>query len=354
MSSHKTHWILASLGAGFLSFAVHAQGSGAPGSGLGQMGTPLVGLIANTEKTAISPIQGVPGASTVGAPIALPAGVSRVYLAPLQRWAVVEQGRTVGVLPWNGVAPGSVAPVPGAMEAPDLVSFSPSGESAILVSLRNAAIQALTGLPGAAQAGAQLNVSSLGVIAAAISDDGTLSVVLTASGNVYLVPASGPPTLIFHAGTPAGLSFLPGQPVVAIADGAAATVTLIGGLNSQSFTSMAIAGPRLAGTAALLQSSMDGQSLILSANGGQTAYRIDLASQSVSSLDVPAAISRLDRVSGDLFLFSANPGEAAWLLLEDGSSLRAGFAPSTQPFSRAAQRGDLGAVDGNSLRGTGK
>src|SRR5207253_847482 len=139
-------------------------------------------------------------------------------------------------------------------------------------------------------------------------------VILTRTGEVYLVPSSGSPRLIFRAGSTAGFSFLPDQSL-AIADGVAGIVTVIDGLTSQPFTRMAITVPYLSGDAVFVQATSDGKSLIVAAHKGQTAYRIDLADQSVRSLDVPASVSMLDRLNGDIFLFSANPGEAAWLLM---------------------------------------
>jgi hypothetical protein len=62
-------------------------------------------------------------------------------------------------------------------------------------------------------------------------------------------------------------------------------------------------------------------------DGATTAYRIDLIDRSVRPLDVPAGVTQLDRLRGsDVLLFSANSGEAAWLLRTDGPNLRAGFA----------------------------
>jgi hypothetical protein len=56
-------------------------------------------------------------------------------------------------------------------------------------------------------------------------------------------------------------------------------------------------------------------------------------------LAVPATLSELERLpGGDAFLFSANPGEAAWLLLSNGPNLSAVFAQSTEePRLRRAQ-----------------
>jgi hypothetical protein len=312
-----------SLSLCIFGFAAHSQNGGT-----NWIGAPLAGLTANAGKTEVRPIQGVPGASTVGDPIALPAGVNRVHLAPLQQWALVEQGRegTLGRMPLNRTVPGSVAPIFGAMSAPALMSFSSNGRNAALVSRTGGVLQILTHLADTPQITLQSDISQLGVIAAAVSDDGTLPAVLTRTGEVYLILPGGSPSLIGRAGSPAGIGFLPSQAALAIIDGASATVTVVDGLNAQPLTRMVIPGPNLSGDAIFVQASSDGISLVFSVDGGQTAYLANLGDQSVHSLDVPAGFSMLERLNGDIFLFAANPNEAAWLLFADGGNLRAGFA----------------------------
>jgi WD40 repeat protein len=228
-------------------------------------------------------------------------------------------------MPLNGIHSGGALSIGGALSAPELVSFSANGSAAALVSSGGGTLQILTNLEDTPRITTQADVSGLDATAVTVSNDGALAVVLTRTGEVYLVPSSGSPRLIFRTGSPAGLSFLPDQSL-AIADGAAGTITVIDGLTSQPFTRATISGPYLSGEVALLQASSDGKFLLLAASKAQTAYRIDLADQSVRSLDVPASVSRLERLSGDVFLFSANPGEAAWLLIADTDGLRAGFA----------------------------
>jgi hypothetical protein len=306
-----------------------------PAQTVASISVPLVGLIGSA--TEIRPIRGVIGASTVGNPISLPPGIGRVYLAPLQQWALVEQGSggTIGRMPLNGSAPGTVAPIAGAMATAGLVSFSANGKNAILVSRPAGTLQVLTNLDTTPQVAMQSDISQITVAAAAISDDGVFPVVLTGTGAVYLLQSGNAPALLFRAGSPAGIGFLPNQAVLAIADGSAARITVLDGLASQPFPRLILPGPTLAAGPLLVQGSTDGNSVIVSASGEGAAYRADLTNQSLSATNLPARVSRLDRLNGNLFLFSANPGEAAWLLLADGASLRAGFAQSvSHPFVR--------------------
>ena len=325
---HRVLWI-------FLSACFLGSGSAARAQTVSpsRIAAPLAGLLANPETTEVCAIEGVPGASIIGNPIALPVGVLRVHLAPAQGWALVEQAPagTLGVMTFSGIQPGSVIPIDNAMSAPDIVSFSPVGKSAVVVSNAAAMLQVLTRLDGTPELTMQTAISGLGeVSAAAVSDDGTSTVALTSDGRVFLLSSTQTPQSIFQAGSPVGLSFLPGQPAVAIVDGGAATISVIDGLNSAPFTRIGMPGPSLSGDSVLVQASSDAQSLFVAANGGTSAYRVGLANQSVLTLAVPAVLSQLERLrGGDIFLFSANPGEAAWLLLSDGPNFSVAFAQWT-------------------------
>lgn len=311
---------------GIFFFACFAQAQSNP---VGSIGEPIVGLVANTERTAISPIFGVPTSSTISDPIGLSFAVSRIDLAPAGQWALVQMGPTgaIGRMLLNGIAPGDITPIDGAMAMLDLVSFSSNGQNSALVSVATGTLQVLTQLQNSPQMSLQFDVSQWGTVTSiAVSDDGTLCAVLMQSGQVYLFAANASPQLIFQAGSPAGITFLPGQPAVAIADGAAAMITVLDGLHDQPYTGITMAGPNLAGNAVFLQPSGYPNVLVLSATGAQTVYRIDLADQSITSLDIPVPVSSLDPVSGNVFVLSANRGEAAWLLSVDGTSLSATFS----------------------------
>ena len=140
-----------------------------------QMSAPVVGLIGGESASpgGIRPVLGVMGASSIQAPIRLPREISRVYLAPTGRWALVQQSRRapgpaafvgsrpatvsrkldstaaqLGLVAFTGSEPGVVQAIAGAAPNPSLVSFSPLGKSAGLLA-SSKAIQVLTGLDSA-------------------------------------------------------------------------------------------------------------------------------------------------------------------------------------------------------------
>jgi hypothetical protein len=187
----------------------------------------------------------------------------------------------------------------------------------------------------------QTGISGLGnVSAVAVSDDGASTVALTSDGRVFSLSPAQTAQLIFQAGSPAGMSFLPGQSAVAIVDGSAASICVLNGLNSVPFTQVVTPGPNLSGDSVLVQASGDAQSLFVAAHGGASAYRIVFANGNMATLPVPANVSQLERLpGGDIFLFSANPGEAAWLLISDGVNFHGAFAQPAREMRRVQPKG---------------
>jgi len=327
----KRHTLLCGAAASCWTLAVHAQTQNTP-----DLRAPLVGLIANSAHTSLRPIQGVPGASTVGEPVALPQGVGRVYVAPGQQGALVEmrRGAMLGWMPLSSGQPGIVSPINGAMAAPDLVRFGSNGNNAVLVSQSSGLLQVLTRTVGAPQIAWQSDTSLLNIAEAVVSDEGSVAALRTTAGEVYSVTASGAPKPILRLETPAAIRFLPGGTSLAVLGGGAPRVIVFDSLDGQPSTRVTVAIPALAGASGLLETSADGQSVILGATGGRTAYRIDLGSQTVRSLDLPVSLSRMDRLSGNQFLISANPHEAAWILMADDPDMKVGFAQLVPPLQR--------------------
>jgi hypothetical protein len=127
--------------------ASSAHYRGGRNSSTGWISAPVVGLLTNSEETEIRGILGVPGASTLSAPIALPEGVMRIHLAPTQRWALAElEAGGLSLLHFEGTEPGLIQSVDGGFAASGLVSFSPTGHSAAMFSRETTTLQILTKL----------------------------------------------------------------------------------------------------------------------------------------------------------------------------------------------------------------
>jgi DNA-binding beta-propeller fold protein YncE len=298
------------------------------GACFGQVSAPVIGLLANSEGTQISPVQGVLGASSVGAPIALLGG-GRGYLAPGGGWALVRQGDgAVGLLTFSGLTPGNVQTVAGALTSPDLVSFSPTGKSAALFSRNAGVVQVLTALDTTPQVAYQFSTSGmLNPQLFGISDNSAMALVLEENGRVDLVSSGGNVQTVYTGNLNTGIAFLPNQGTAALVDGGAGTLSLLTGLNAVPQVQQIGEHLPSSGGPVLVQTSQDGRYAFAVFESSSSAYRIDLTSGQTSSVAINGVANRLDRLgTGDSFLVSAEPANSAWFLIGAAANLEVVFA----------------------------
>jgi hypothetical protein len=106
---------------------------------------PSLGLIFDPSRAAIRPILGIPGAATLGAPLSAGFAIGQAAVAPGGDFAlVVAKDDFRLAIVQNTAVVQALAPAMG--EAPDLVSFSPSGRSAALYYGGSARLLVLSGL----------------------------------------------------------------------------------------------------------------------------------------------------------------------------------------------------------------
>jgi len=316
------HYLVASIG-----FALAAIAGSAAKA---QMSAPLVGLVdvGNLGPGEIRPVLGVLGASYLQAPVALSREISRIYLAPIGGWALVQQrGRAPGLIAFAGSVPGAVQTIADAAPNAVLVSFSPMGRSAGLL-FTGGNIQVLTGLAATPQVAFQVNFyDPSGVKKMAVSDAGKLLAVLTGAGQVYMLSNSTGPQVAYSGSALLGIAFLPNQATVVIADGSNGTIDLANMAGGEPFVQTVAVGVSSSGGETLVAASPDGASAYVVELGGTSACRIELATGSMQTIALPAVATRLDRLrDGDSFVFSAEPGRSAWFLTGKDAGLQAVFA----------------------------
>ena len=305
------------------------------GSSVQAMQAPLLGFVYGAERSELRPILGIPGASLFGGPISLPAGVTGVYFAPHQNYALLAH-RVVGsidLITFQGAEEASVTAICGAISQPDLITFSPSGSAAVLYSRRAGQIQVITGLPSAPQVARIIATGELpdALQLLAIADDGVTLLEGTSRNAIYLLPAAGSPQLLYSAADLGGMVFAPRTADVVVFDRGAGTLFLLQEVSSaSSYLALAEGMTGVSGNAFL---QVNGESAVLAGTNTSTVWQIDLESLEVQSTRLPVTAHTLQPLeTPGKFLLFYKPDQPAWILDTSGESGTVSFVPaSTEP-----------------------
>jgi hypothetical protein len=294
------------------------------------MQAPLLGFVYGAERSELRPILGIPGASLFGGPISIPAGVTGVYFAPHQNYALLAHRfvGSIGLMTFQG-AGGSAVAVCGAISQPDLITFSPSGSAAVLYSRGAGQIQVITGLPSAPRVARGIATGELpdGLRLLAIADDGVTLLEGTSRNAIYLLPAAGSPQLLYSATDLGGMVFAPRTTDVVVFDRGAGTLFLLQEVGSASSYLPLAEGLAGVGNAFL---EISGSSAVLAGANTSSVWQIDLASLDVQSTRLPVTPRMLQplQTSGKFLLFY-KPGQPAWILDASDESGTVSFVPAS-------------------------
>jgi hypothetical protein len=188
---------------------VRAQADTMPAS----IGSPGLGFAYDAGLSAIRPIQGIPGAALLGAPLDLGFAISAAAISPEQDSALTVSldDSQVRLVHFQAGTP-TVIPVSGAMASPDFMVFSPGGRAALLYRRDSGRLQLLTGLSGAPAA---QELTAPGPVRSpeglALSDDAALILLVSGgldSDPVWLLAADGTAAQLPLPGSSAAAAFL--------------------------------------------------------------------------------------------------------------------------------------------------
>ena len=123
------------------------------------------------------------------------------------------------------------------------------------------------------------------------------------------------------------MAFLPNRAALVVADSGNGTVNLVRVIGGAPAVQSVTASLSVASGATLVAASSDGASAYVVTSGGMSAFRVELATGAMQAISLPTAATRLERLrDGESFVFSAQPGHAAWFLTVRDSSPQAVFA----------------------------
>ncbi|MBZ5620375.1 MAG: hypothetical protein LAQ69_16870 [Acidobacteriia bacterium] len=313
----------------FLLVAVPALASAAE-----SISGPVAGYVVDSSPAQLRAILGVPGAFGFSDPLSLPAGITRVRLAPGQDFALVECGTGApGILFLKDGAVDRLAPIDGALTSADWVAFSPSAGSAILFSASANRLQVLSGLPDAPRVTIDLDAAMLPEQPrlGAVSDDGSLLLVASEVA-VYRVPREGAAQVVLSAGAILSLAVLRNGTDVAVADPTTGSVQLV--RNAASAPVARVLASGLDGIGEIFP-AWDGQSLFVALPGAGAVASIDLVSGEVESLSSSVTpVGLIPLRNHDTFLISAKPRQPGWVFYRDGAAGRVVFIPAAESAAR--------------------
>ena len=277
---------------------------------------PMLGFVYTSAPTEVRVINGVSGASTQGAALSLPAGVTAISFAPGQKSALVavSGGGSVGAVSFQASQPGPLLTIAGAISQPDIVAFSPTGAAAALYSASEGHVQVISGFPGSPQLTRDLTSAQLPAAPQmlAIADDGVTLLEGTADNAIYALAGSNP-QLLANVSALGGIAFNPKSTNLLIFDRGAGTLSLmpnVGGVPSTQVIANGLTG--LEG-AALFAS--DGRNALIGGTKVTNVWEVNLqtSQQHTLPLQSPPAMLTLLRTPGD-YLVAWQPGGLAWII----------------------------------------
>jgi hypothetical protein len=301
----------------------------AQGAGQGLSG-PTLGFAPGATPAQLQPILGIPGAARLGDPISLPNTVTQVYVAPGHRYALASQGAagaTAVVVLRNGsgiVANPVLTPLAHAMAAPDLVAFSPTGQSSVLYSQAFNRLQVFTGFPNAPRLAQDIpNFQVPTVRLLAVSDDAQLLLAADATSAVYALSQAAAAVPVYYSNQISALAFVPGSHEAILCDLALGTAAVLQPLTGAARLLIAAddaCRPRAAGV------TSDGNTILLACSFAGYVWSVDRESGFIRSYQVPSMLDRLDNLgNAGAFLLSPPDHGLYWMLSWHGDSAVVSF-----------------------------
>ena len=288
----------------------------------GSMNGPVLGLVFDRDAGAVRPLLGVPGSSTLGAPLDGASGL-RESAAASYALAIDSEG-VAAVVTSAGRHPLSIA-AKGATRA----AVSPAGSAAALYFGDSGTAQIFTGMPDAPQSLRTVTLDSA-PIALAVSDDGATLLATVRSGRgevVYSYQGSQAAQVFYSARRISGLAFMPGSSAAIVAEPNAVKVV------TPEFGAQAIGGADIADVVAVAASG-DRSRLFIATRSGRIVIH-ELASSSETSLMCACEPAALTPLRGNaVFRLNEMGNGPLWLLDADSPQPRISFVAVPAEGSR--------------------
>ena len=296
----------------------------------GSFSAPVAGYVYDSAAHALRPLQGIPGAATLGAPIDSGYSLAAAYIAPGQDsfFGITSDGAAH----WFTISSGGFheVAIDGLTASPERIVFSPSGTSAALYANGNA--QIVTGLPSSPSIATTASLVSRAaakrahrdVPALAVSDDGGY-LLAAMNGSVQLASKNGVVRPVMQTGSQAVVAFAPGSHDAAIAAHGTGALLIRDVAGTAAQQPLASDGPAFTSPAGI-GFSADGSRVFLASASAQSVSVFDLSGNR-TDMQCSCSPAELTPMGGS-FRLTELAADPLWLLDAGASGPRVVFVPA--------------------------
>jgi hypothetical protein len=299
---------------------------------------PVLGYVWDAPSQSLHPVQGLPGASIVGAATLSASGRGAAFVASASSAVsgmalFLDANGGVFQAPLSGGAPNQGASIPGA----NALTLSNSGSYGLITGKSNSGANIASVISGLPQSPTvhSLAVSALGSIAGGAASD-TGSVALAAGSSqpgesVVAFSGQGSGVQVATAQSFGGMQFVPGSDELIIADGGTGALTAVSHINTAP-ASANLAPPGAITSPVSLDITPNGRWVVAANHAGQV-LRIDLTgAAAATNLHCSCAPSQVQTMrgsaSGTTVRLVTSGGGPLWIVDAGGAAPRVLFIPA--------------------------
>ena len=299
---------------------------------------PVLGHVLDPETGSLHRVDGIPGASGIGAPLSLDFLVAQATVAASQEFAIVrdDEGRFLVVS--LSASPPVATELKGALAEADGALISPSGRRAALYSAAAGRVQMLNDLSGTPSVGETLDLEE-GVgewTAFAISDRGVVLVASAQadSGSLFTLSLESGSSRVGAVHRAGDLAFFSDSNDAVIADTAANEVILIRDVLARRQTSVIASASDDIANPFGVQVTSDGRYVAVAMPGGVASVPV-FGGAPVSTSCACAPASLVPLAGGNVFQLTADI-HSPLQIVEVGAASRILFVPALSAPDPAA------------------
>jgi len=304
---------------------------------------PLLGFNADAAGSAIRPILGIPGASSLAERLQLEIPLRAIVISPKQDYAIGaraedEQAVFIDLQADSPVLTGIAGLLPGA----DLISLSPTGTSAAVYDRGTRSVQIVGHLPQAPQSIHQFDASQTSGVATniAVNDDGSIALIRFVDGDVatqWVLDAGGGFWSI-PAERPSAAAFFPNSADAVVADDATQSSYVVRDLHNAAVRiPLTTAADGITAFAAIGISS-DGQRVFLADSASGNIAVVNMTTHRSLLISCECHASGFYRLRGDsIFRLSDASAEPLKVLDASGEDARIVVIPPSVSAIEEAQ-----------------